>query len=85
MSYFSAMALTAVNRERKFFSVSMFSSRWAESRMYLPFSRPSRWWMSEPSMAVRFLWSTSAMGEPVTYTRSLGRPHSWRYFRACSE
>ena len=26
----------------KFFSVSMFSSRWALSKMYLPFSRPRR-------------------------------------------
>ena len=25
------------------------------------------------------------MGEPVTKVRSLGRPHSWRYRRACSE
>ena len=66
MSYFSAMALTARNRDRKFFSVSMFSSRWADSRMYSPLVSPSRWWMSEASMAFKLAWSTSAMGEPVT-------------------
>ena len=33
MSYFSASALIAVNRLVKFASVSMFSSRWADSSM----------------------------------------------------
>ena len=42
ISYFSAILLIAVKRLRKFFSVSMFSSRWALSRMYLPFSSPRR-------------------------------------------
>ena len=66
----------AVKRLTKFFSVSMFSSRWAESKIFLPFSNPSRACMSLASIFARFLWSTSAMGLPVTYTRSLGRPHS---------
>ena len=60
------MELMAVNRERKFFSVSMFSSLWAESRIYLPFSRPSLSWISLPWIFSRLAWSTSAMGEPVT-------------------
>ena len=66
MSYFSAMALIAPNRLRKFFSVSMFSSLWALSRMYLPFSRPSRACTSEASISARFSLRTSAIGEPVT-------------------
>lgn len=66
MSYFSAILLMAVKRLRKFFSVSIFSSRWAERRMYLPFSRPRRLCTSLASISCRFSWSTSAMGEPVT-------------------
>lgn len=85
MSYFSAILLMAVNREVKFFSVSMFSSRWAERRIYLPFSSFSRLWISEASISARLLCRTSAMGDPVTYVRSFGRPQSARYRRACSE
>ena len=40
--YFSAVLLMAENSDKKFFSVSMFSSRWAESKIYLPFSSPKR-------------------------------------------
>ena len=66
VSYLSAILLMAVKRLVKFFSVSMFSSRWALSRMYLPFSRSRRLWMSLASIADKFLWRTSAMGLPVT-------------------
>jgi len=66
MSYFSASLLIAVKRERKFFSVSMFSSRWAERRMYLPLVRLRRLWMSLASISAKFWWRTSAIGEPVT-------------------
>ena len=66
MSYFAAISLMAVNRLTKLASVSIFSSLWAESRMYLPFSSPSRAWMSEAAIFVRLARSTSAMGEPVT-------------------
>ena len=85
MSYFSAIRLIAVNRLVKFFSVSMFSSRCAERRIYFPFSSPRRWWTSECLIASRFSVSTSAMGLPVTYVLSFGRPQSARYRRACSE
>ena len=65
-SYFAASALMAVKSERKLRSVSMFSSRWAERSMYLPFSSPRRWWMSLAQMASKLARSTSAIGEPVT-------------------
>ena len=39
--YFSAILFMALKREVKFFSVSIFSSRCAERRIYFPFSSPS--------------------------------------------
>ena len=65
ISYFSASALMAVNRLRKFFSESMFSSRWADRRIYLSFSSPRRSNTSLFWIFSRFMCSTSAMGEPV--------------------
>ena len=46
--------MSAFIKEKKFDSMSIFSSRWADRRMYLPFSRPRRAWMSLASMSARF-------------------------------
>ena len=85
MSYFSAIWLTALNRDRKFFSVSIFSSRWADRRMYLPDSRPSLAKTSEPLILLRLAVRTSAIGEPVTNILSFGKPISIKYLLAASE
>ena len=56
----------ALNKLKKFFSVSIFSSRCAESRMYLPFSNPNFLCTSLASILARLLCNTYAIGEPVT-------------------
>ena len=85
MLYFSAILFTALNRDKKFFSVSIFSSLWADNKIYLPFCNPNLLWISDFSISIRLLCKTSAIGEPVTYVRSFGNPHSAKYLRACSE
>ena len=76
ISYFSAMALIAVNRLLKFFSVSDILFTIAYSSIYFPFSNPSRSCISEASISFRLFRSTSAIGDPVTrYALGQSRLH----------
>ena len=85
------MAFTASNSDKKFFSVSIFSSRCADRRIYFPFSiftpvsELILLCISDASIAFRLFDSTSAIGLPVTKVLSGGSPHPARYLLACSE
>src|SRR5699024_6893941 len=84
ISYFSAILLIALNSDKKFVSVSIFSSRWALNQIY-PFTfRFSFSKIFDDLIWSRLLCNTSAIGEPVTYTLSFSSPHSCKYFLACS-
>ena len=85
MLYLLANSLIAVNSDKKFPSVSMFSSLCALKSIYFFGSKFSLDKISDASISFKLLRNTSAIGDPVTYVLSFGSPHSAKYLLACSE
>ena len=83
MSYFSAMRLMAENNEVRFFSVSIFSSRWAERRDVAALFK------TQATVYIRIQWRQGSCTEPPPWEAICGtlfrQTALGQMVRACSE